>query len=255
MRPRGGRGDCVRPSPAGQRTGAGLAHAVPRSAPAPAGAPQPTRRGGAVPGTGLGDTVTNHRRPWPEASPSVRHTGPGSETLDHASRTRPTQPPGAHGEDPGPPGRGRRCSTIDRHAPGRGAGSMAASARTPDRVGAMAPPSHPLAPAGGDGTCGGACADGHGHRPWGVVACWGLPSARRRQASGTGCVGTLASARSPAGPGAVHVTRRVRPRTHGGVGGREGRPSLLPIRPLDEICANSAHLICRVDSHVRGNVV
>jgi hypothetical protein len=35
-------------------------------------------------------------------------------------------------------------------------------------------------------------------------------------------------ARSDSGPVAALLNRRVRPRTHGGVGGREGRPSLPP---------------------------
>jgi hypothetical protein len=41
-------------------------------------------------------------------------------------------------------------------------------------------------------------------------------------------MGTPEPSRSTPGHAAVHVNRRVRTRTHGGVGGREGRPSLPP---------------------------
>ena len=44
-------------------------------------------------------------------------------------------------------------------------------------------------------------------------------------------MGTPELTRSTQGHAAVHVNRRVRTRTHGGVGGRKGQLSLLPNTP------------------------
>ncbi len=76
----------------------------------------------------------------------------------------------------------------------------------------------------------GACPQGDRHRPKGLVERRRLAHARRHYQSVTGAMGPPELARSDSGPVAALLNRRVRSRTHGGVGGREGRPSLPPDR-------------------------
>jgi hypothetical protein len=105
---------------------------------------------------------------------------------------------------------------------------MAAPSAPEDPLGAMAQTQDPRSEVGGTGRRRGACTEGHRHRPWGLVERRGLTYARGRHQSVTGSVGTSEPAGSTSRWAAVHVNRRVRTRTHGGVGGREGRLSLLP---------------------------
>ena len=77
---------------------------------------------------------------------------------------------------------------------------------------------------------GGACTEGDGHRAQSLVECRLLAYARCHTQSAIGRMGI--SEPAPASDGQVVdlSNRRVRTRTHGGVGGREGRPSLRPDR-------------------------
>ena len=56
----------------------------------------------------------------------------------------------------------------------------------------------------------------------------GFAHARGRKQSFARGVGTPEPSQSTLDSAAEHLNRRVRNRTHGGVGGREGRLSLLP---------------------------
>ena len=119
-------------------------------------------------------------------------------------------------------------SALHGQAAFRPAGSMAAPAPPQDFVGAMAQTQDPLSKARRTGSESGACPQGDRHRPKGLVERRRLAHARRHYQSVTGAMGPPELARSDSGPVAALLNRRVRSRTHGGVGGREGRPSLPP---------------------------
>ena len=119
-------------------------------------------------------------------------------------------------------------SALHGQAAFRPAGSMAAPAPPQDLVGAMAQTQDPLSKARRTGSKSGACPQGDRHRPSGLVERRCLAHARRHYQSVTGAMGPPELARSDSGPLAALLNRRVRSRTHGGVGGREGRPSLPP---------------------------
>ena len=72
------------------------------------------------------------------------------------------------------------------------------------------------------GTRGCACAQGHRHRARRLVERGGLAHACGREQSLACGVGTPEPSDSTPGSAAEHLNRRVRNRTHGGVGGREG---------------------------------
>ncbi len=119
-------------------------------------------------------------------------------------------------------------SALHGQAAFRPAGSMAAPAPPQDLVGAMAQTQDPLSKARRTGSENGACPQGDRHRPKGLVERRRLAHARRHNQSVTGAMGSPELARSDSAPVAALLNRRVRSRTHGGVGGREGRPSLPP---------------------------
>ena len=132
-------------------------------------------------------------------------------------------------------------SALHGQAAFRPAGLMAAPAPPQDFVGAMAQTQGPLSKARRTGSESGACPQGDRHRPKGLVERRRLAHARRHYQSVTGAMGPPELARSDSGPLAALLNRRVRSRTHGGVGGREGRPSLSP--DLDSVTPRSQYLV------------
>ena len=99
---------------------------------------------------------------------------------------------------------------------------MAAPAPPQDFVGAMAQTQDPLSKARRTGSESGACPQGDRHRPKGLVERRRLAHARRHYQSVTGAMGPPELARSDSGPVAALLNRRVRSRTHGGVGDGKG---------------------------------
>ena len=89
-------------------------------------------------------------------------------------------------------------------------------------------PKNPVSKTGGVGPMGGTCAQGDGHRPQGLVECRRLAYARGDPQAAIGAMGPPESPRASLGQVVDLSNRRVRTRTHGGVGGREGQPSLRP---------------------------
>jgi len=99
---------------------------------------------------------------------------------------------------------------------------MAATTTPQDLLGAVEEPKGPVSTARGTGSQSGAGSQGNRHRPWGLVERGGLAYARRRHQSVIGAMGTPESPRSTSDSAAALLNRRVRSRTHGGVGGRRG---------------------------------
>ena len=106
--------------------------------------------------------------------------------------------------------------------PVRQTGSMDSPAPPQNPVGAMEETADSVSQNGRTGTRGCACAQGPRHRARRLVERGGLAHACGREQSLACGVGTPEPSDSTPGSAAEHLNRRVRNRTHGGVGGREG---------------------------------
>ena len=99
---------------------------------------------------------------------------------------------------------------------------MATTTTPQDLVGAVEEAQNPVSAACGTGRECGSRSQGYRHRPWGLVERWGLAYARGHNQPVIGAMGTPEPPRSSSDSGAALLNRRVRSRTHGGVGGRRG---------------------------------
>ena len=172
--------------------------------------------------TFLGSTVTTHFSPRVKPAPAsltrakdrirhITHAGRGRNirtVIDEVNRfTR---------------GMGWLLSPGHSDRPVRQTGSMDSPAPPQNPVGAMEETEDSVSQNGRTGTRGCACAQGHRHRARRLVERGGLAHACGREQSLACGVGTPEPSGSTPGSAAAHLNRRVRNRTHGGVGGREG---------------------------------
>jgi group II intron reverse transcriptase/maturase len=164
--------------------------------------------------TFLGYTVTTERSPRLKPAPSsVKRVKDRIRQITHQGRGRNIR---------------RVIAELNQFTRLRFAGPVASPPLAQDFVGAVAEAEDPVSEAGRAGGGGATCAPGHCHRPWGLVECGGFAHARGSEQPVTRGMGSSEPSWSTSDPAAVHLNRRVRFRTHGGVGGRRGQPRLRP---------------------------
>ena len=157
-----------------------------------------------------------------ETRSCVAHTRQGSDPTHHARGPGTKQPYGDRRGESVHPRMGWLLSPGHSDRPVRHTRSMDSPAPPQNPVGAMEETADSVSQNGRTGTRGGACAQGHRHRARRLVERGGLAHACGREQSLACGVGTPEPSDSTPGSAAAHLNRRVRNRTHGGVGGREG---------------------------------
>ena len=157
-----------------------------------------------------------------ETRSCVAHTRQGSDPPHHARGTGTKHPYGDRRGESVHPRMGWLLSPGHSDRPVRQTGSMDSPAPPQNPVGAMEETADSVSQNGRTGTRGCACAQGHRHRARRLVERGGLAHACGREQSLACGVGTPEPSDSTPGSAAEHLNRRVRNRTHGGVGGREG---------------------------------
>ena len=164
-----------------------------------------------------------------ETRSCVAHTRQGSDPPHHARGTGTKHPYGDRRGESVHPRMGWLLSPGHSDRPVRQTGSMDSPAPPQNPVGAMEETEDSVSQNGRTGTRGCACAQGHRHRARRLVERGGLAHACGREQSLACGVGTPEPSDSTPGSAAEHLNRRVRNRTHGGVG-RTGGVTLPPTR-------------------------
>ena len=163
--------------------------------------------------------MTRRRSRWSTCRPLLAHR---AESAHQRRGTGAKHPYGDRRGESVHPRMGWLLSPGHSDRPVRQTGSMDSPAPPQNPVGAMEETADSVSQNGRTGTRGCACAQGHRHRARRPVERGGLAHACGREQSLACGVGTPEPSDSTPGSAAEHLNRRVRNRTHGGVGGREG---------------------------------